>query len=67
MGASLWSTIVLCMSLFAAAQTCAQAPVGALANDDRQGDQYGWAMDYETADAARAGALRGAARGARWC
>ena len=35
-----------------------QVPVGALAVDERQGDQYGWAMDYETAAAARAAALR---------
>ena len=34
-----------------------QAPVGALAVDERQGDQYGWAVDYETAAAARAAAL----------
>ena len=35
-----------------------QVPVGALAVDERQGDQYGWAVDYETAAAARAAALR---------
>ena len=34
-----------------------QGPVGALAVDERQGDQYGWAVDYETAAAARAAAL----------
>ena len=32
--------------------------MGALAIDERQGDQYGWAVDYETAAAARASALR---------
>ena len=32
--------------------------VGALAIDERQGDQYGWAVDYETAAAARTAALR---------
>ena len=35
-----------------------QAPAGALAIDERQGDQWGWAVDYETAEAARARALR---------
>ena len=35
----------------------AQAPVGALAVDERQGDQWGWVVDYETAAAARARAL----------
>ena len=35
----------------------AQAPVGALAIDKRQGDQWGWAVDYETAAAAQARAL----------
>ena len=34
-----------------------QVAVGALAVDERQGDQYGWAVDYETAAAARAAAL----------
>ena len=34
-----------------------QVPVGALAVDERQGDQYGWAVDYETAAAARSAAL----------
>ena len=36
----------------------AQSPVGALAIDERQGDQYGWAVDYETTAAAQAAALR---------
>ena len=36
----------------------AQPPAGALAIDERQGDQWGWAVDYETAEAARARALR---------
>ena len=35
----------------------AQTPVGALAIDERQGDQYGWAVDYETAGSAQAAAL----------
>ena len=35
----------------------AQPPVGALAVDERQGDRYGWAVDYATASAARSAAL----------
>ena len=50
------------LGLFAAVSTAlpaaAQTPVGALAVDERQGDQYGWAVDYETAGSARAAALR---------
>ena len=50
------------LGLFAAASTAslvtAQSPVGALAIDERRGDQYGWAVDYETAGSARAAALR---------
>ena len=41
-----------------ASPAVAQSPVGALAVDERQGDQWGWAVDYETASAARAAALR---------
>ena len=44
---------IVCLSVPAAAQT----PVGALAIDERQGDQYGWAVDYETAAAAGTRAL----------
>ena len=36
----------------------AQSPAGALAIDERQGDQYGWAVDYETAAAAQGRALQ---------
>ena len=43
--------------LSAALSAAAQTPVGALAVDERQGDQYGWAVDYETAVAARQAAL----------
>ena len=35
-----------------------QTPVGALAIDQRQGDQYGWAVDDETSAAAQAAASR---------
>ena len=52
-GSALVFTAFLCM----AAVVAAQPPVGALAVDERQGDQYGWAVDYETAGAARAAAL----------
>ena len=41
-----------------ASLAAAQSPAGALAVDERQGDQWGWAVDYETAAAARAAALR---------
>ena len=49
---------VLCVSLFPAADAGAQPRVGALAIDEGQGDQYGWAVDHRTAEAAREGALR---------
>ena len=45
-------------ALCLAAPALAQPPVGALAIDERQGDRYGWAVDYETAAAARDAALR---------
>ena len=38
--------------------TAAQPPVGALAIDERQGDQWGWAVDHETAAAAQGMALQ---------
>ena len=38
--------------------TAAQSPVGALAIDERQGDQWGWAVDHETAAAAQGMALQ---------
>ena len=44
---------ILCMSTSAVGQT----PVGALAVDERQGDQYGWAVDYESAGSAQSAAL----------
>ena len=49
---------VLCVSLFLAADVGAQPRVGALAIDEGQGDQYGWAVDHQTAAAAREAALR---------
>ena len=49
--------LVLCVFGCMAVASAAQTPVGALAVDARQGDQYGWAVDYETAAAARARAL----------
>ena len=52
------SALVLCATVLMAASTVAQTPVGALAIDERQGDQYGWAVDYETAGAAQSAALR---------
>ena len=41
-----------------AAPSVAQSPVGALAIDERQGDQWGWAVDYDTAAAAQEIALQ---------
>ena len=49
--------LVLCVFGCMAVASAAQTSVGALAVDERQGDQYGWAVDYETAAAARARAL----------
>ena len=49
---------VLCVSLFPAADVGAQPRVGALAIDEGQGDQYGWAVDHQTTSAAREAALR---------
>ena len=51
------SALVLCGTVCLAASAAAQTPVGALAIDEHQGDQYGWAVDYETAGAARQRAL----------
>ena len=49
------------LGLFAAVWTASsaagQTPLGALAIDESQGDQYGWAVDYETAGAAGQRAL----------
>ena len=51
------SWLVACFSLCAALPAAAQTPVGALAVDERRGDQYGWAVDYETEAAAWEAAL----------
>ena len=40
-----------------ASMAAAQTPVGALAVDERQGDQYGWAVDYKSAGEAQQRAL----------
>ena len=55
---ALVSVWLLCILLCAPAYAGAQTPVGALAIDERQGDQYGWAVDYETVAAAQGRALR---------
>ena len=52
-----WSSLLLCVYLGMAFESGAQTPVGALAIDERRGDQYGWAVDYETAAAAQGRAL----------
>ena len=51
------SWLVACVSLCAALPIAAQTPVGALAVDERRGQQYGWAVDYETEAAAWEAAL----------
>ena len=58
MKAIVGSALVLCGFVCTASTVTAQTPVGALAIDERQGDQYGWAVDYETALAAQSAALR---------
>ena len=58
MKALAWAVLVVGVSLGKALSAAAQTPVGALAIDERRGDQHGWAVDYETASAARAEALR---------
>ncbi len=59
------SMLVLCALVCTASVASAQPPVGALAIDERQGDQYGWAVDYETAGAAQARALGECGAGCR--
>ena len=49
--------LVLCVFGCMPVASTAQTPVGALAVDERQGDQYGWAVDFETAASARSRAL----------
>ena len=44
-------------AVWAASSASGQTPVGALAIAERQGDRYGWAVDYETAAAAGTTAL----------
>ena len=58
MQASRWLVLAVFASLCTAMPAAAQAPVGALAIDERQRDQWGWAVDYQTAAAAQARALR---------
>ena len=57
--------LVLGVLLYAVSLAAAQPPVGALAIDGSQGDQYGWAVDYETAGAAQARALSECGGGCR--
>ena len=54
---ALRSWLVACFFLCAALPAAAQTPVGALAVDERRGEQYGWAVDYETEAAAWEAAL----------
>ena len=59
------SALAFCTFLCMPAATAAQPTVGALAVDERQGDQYGWAVDYETTAAAQARALSECGGGCR--
>ena len=59
------SALVLFALVYTMSLAAAQTPVGALAVDERQGDHYGWAVDYETAGAAQAAALRECGGGCR--
>ena len=63
MKAVVWSSLFLCVLLSMAPESGAQPHVGALAIDERQGDRWGWAVDYETAAAAEERALRGCGSG----
>ena len=60
---------ILCVSLVVSSMlggggpTAEESPVGALAIDERRGDQWDWAVNYETANAAQSAALRGVRRG----
>ena len=58
MRTSLWSSLVLWASVCPVPPVGAQTPVGALAVDERQGDRWGWAVEYETEAAAQRQALR---------
>ena len=55
---SLWVSLVVSGVLGGSLPAVGQTPMGALAVDERRGDQWGWAVDSETAGAARARALR---------
>ena len=50
--------VVVGVALWSGLPAIAQTAAGALAINSRQGSQWGWAVDYETADAAREAALR---------
>ena len=50
-------SLLLLLFLNMTVESGAQTPAGALAIDERQGDQWGWAVDYETAAAAQERAL----------
>ena len=59
-------SLLLCVFLGIPVESEAQTPMGALAIDERQGDQWGWAVDYETA-AAQERALGECGPGCAWC
>ena len=51
------SGVVLSVALWTPVPAGGQTPAGALAIDEGQGEQYGWAVDYETASSAGSAAL----------
>ena len=57
MKTSIWLGLVVLAFLCTAMPAAAQPPVGALAIEERDGDRWGWAVDYETVAAARDRAL----------
>ena len=51
-------SVAISLVVWVASASAQPTPVGALAIDERRGDQYGWAVDHETTSAARAAASR---------
>ena len=60
---AVWSSLLLCGLLGISVESWAQTPVGALAVGEHGSHQWGRAVDYETAAAAREAALRRVRRG----
>ena len=58
MKALVWFSLAAWASLCVPEHAVAQAPAGTLVIDERRGDQWGWAVDYETASATQERALQ---------